>query len=129
MFNHFAIYTESCTVLDMFTLLPHAQTFSVTEAAERGLPSVVRSANAGTDFVIERYGKPQAVIVGIERITKLEELERDLQSTALVLSRIATDNGNRTDIDAVIKQFGFDPAELRAEAAAEFAASQKLSTQ
>ena len=73
----------------MFTLLPHAQTFSVTEAAERGLPSVVRSANAGTDFVIERYGKPQAVIVGIERITKLEELERDLQSTCRPSSRRA----------------------------------------
>ena len=109
----------------MFTLLPHSETFSVTEAAERGLPSVIRSASAGTDFVIERHGKPQAVIVGIERITKLEELERDLQSAALVLSRVATDNGNRTDIDVVIKHFGFDPAELRADAAVEFAASQK----
>lgn len=109
----------------MLNLLPHAETFSVTEAAERGLPSVIRSANAGTDFVIERYGKPQAVIVGIERIAKLEELERDLQSAALVLSRVATDNGNRTDIDEVIKYFGLDPEELRAEAAAEFTASQK----
>lgn len=109
----------------MLSLLPHAETFSVTEAAERGLPSVVRSANAGTDIVIERFGKPQVVIVGIERITKLEELERDLQSAALVLSRVVTDSGNRTEIDAVIKHFGLDPAELRAEAATEFAASQK----
>ena len=120
-----AIYTETCTVLDMETLLPFAETFSVTEAVERGLPSVVRRASAGTDFVIERHGKPQAVIIGIERITKIEELERDLQSALLVLSRVATDNGNRTDIDTVIKSFGFDPAELRTEAAAEFAASGK----
>lgn len=105
----------------MTNLLPHAEIFSVTEAAERGLPSVIRSANAGTDFVIERHGKPQAVIIGIDRITKLAELERDLQSATLVLSRVATDNGNRTDIDTVIKQFGFDPAELRRETAADFA--------
>jgi len=89
------------------------------------LPSVVRSASAGTDFVIERHGKPQAVIVGIDRIAKLEELERDLQSAVLVLSRVASDNGNRTDVDEVIAGLGFDPAELRAEAAAEFEASQK----
>lgn len=120
-----AIYTESCIVQDMETLLPFAETFSVTEAAERGLPSVVRSAKAGTDFVIEKHGKPQAVIIGIERIAKLEERERDLQSAALVLSRVVTDNGNRTDIDTVIAGFGFDPAELRAKAAAEHAASTK----
>lgn len=106
-------------------LLPFAETFSVTEAAERGLPSVVRSANAGTDFVIERHGKPQAVIIGIDRISKLEELERDLQSAVLVLTRSLTDNGNRTDIDTVIADFGFDPAELRKKAAAEYKASIK----
>lgn len=109
----------------METLLPFAETFSVSEAVKRGLPSVVRSASAGTDFIIENHGKPQAVIVGIERITQIEELERDLQSAVLVLSRAATDNGNRTDIDTVIASFGFDPAALRAEAAAEFAASRK----
>lgn len=109
----------------MEILLPFAEIFSVSEAVKRGLPSVVRSASAGTDFVIENHGKPQAVIVGIERITRVEELERDLQSAVLVLSRAATDNGNRTDIDTVIASFGLDPAELRAEAAAEFAAARK----
>ena len=50
---------------------------------------------------------------------------QDLQSAVLVLSRVASDNGNRTDVDEVIAGLGFDPAELRAEAAAEFEASQK----
>ena len=118
-----AFCTVFCTVTDMEPLLPHAEAFSVTEAAARGLPSVVRSANAGTDFVIERHGQPQAVVIGIERITRIQELERDLQSAALIISRIATDNGNRTDIDTVIAGFGFDPAELRAEVAAETLAS------
>ncbi len=104
----------------MKKLLESAQTFSITEAAERGLPSVVRSANAGTDFIIERHGKPQAVILGMESIHKLEELEKDLQSAALVLSRVATDNGNRTDLDEVIKKFGFDPRKLRAEVLNQF---------
>ena len=109
----------------MKKLLGSAQTFSVTEAAERGLPSVIRSASAGTDFIIERHGKPQAVILGIESINKLEELERDLQSAVLVLSRVATDSGNRTGIDEVLEQFGIDPAELRAEVLSDFRATQK----
>lgn len=109
----------------MKSLLPHTETFSITEAVARGLPSVVRSAAAGIDFVIEKHGKPQAVIIGIDRITQLEELERDLQSSALVLSRVLSDNGNRSDIDEVIKYFNLDPIELRAEVAAEYLSSQE----
>jgi len=109
----------------MKALLPFAQTVSVSQAAERGLPSVIRSANEGVNFVVEKHGQPQAVIIGMERIARIQELERDLQSAALVMSRIATDNGNRTDIDTVIADFGFNPAELREKAAAEYAASIK----
>jgi len=109
----------------MSTLLPNPEAISVTEAVERGLPSVIRSAGTGTDIVIERHGKPQAVVLGMDRIAKIEELELDLQSAALVLCRVATDNGNRTDIDEVINRFGFDPVELRAEVAAETARAQR----
>ncbi len=99
----------------MIASLPFAETVSVTEASERGLSSVVRSAAEGLDIVIERHGRPQAVIIGMDRIERIQELERDLQSAALILSRIATDNGNRTDLDAVIEAFGFNRADLQAE--------------
>lgn len=99
----------------MKALLPFAQTVSVSQAAERGLPAVIRSANEGVDFVVEKHGQPQAVIIGMERIARIQELERDLQSAALVMSRIATDNGKRTDLDAVIEAFGFTREELQAE--------------
>jgi len=99
----------------METLLPFAETVSVTQAAERGLPAVIRGASEGLDLVIERHGQPQAVIVGMARIARIQELERDLQSAVIIMSRLATDNGNRTDLDTVIKAFGFDPKELEAE--------------
>lgn len=43
------------------------------------------------------------------------ELKRDLRSTALVMVRMASDNGQRFDLDEVIAMLGFDRAELEAE--------------
>lgn len=121
--RRFEFYTESCTVLLMSSSLPFAETVSVTEASERGLSAVIRSAVEGRDIVIERHGRPQAVIIGMDRIERIQELERDLQSAALILSRIATDNGNRTDLDAVIEAFGFNRTDLQAELDADIKAS------
>lgn len=49
-------------------------------------------------------------------------LEVDLRETALILSRAATDTGDRTDLDEAITAFGFDRAELEAELDADLAA-------
>lgn len=98
-----------------------AETVSVTVASARGVAALVREADEGHDVVVARRGRPVAAIVGMRRLAELQELESDLRSAALVLSRMATDTGERTDLDSVIASLGFDRAELEAEVAAELA--------
>ena len=104
------------------TLLPSLETVSVTEASERGVSAIVRAAGEGHDIVVERHGQAIAAIVGMRRLGEIAELEADLRSAALVLTRLTTDDGRRTDLDAVIAAFGFDRAELEAELDADIAA-------
>lgn len=104
------------------TVLPSPETVSVTEAAERGVSAIVRAAGEGHDIVVERHGQAIAAVVGMQRISEIAELEADLRSAALVLSRLATDDGRRTDLDEVIAAFGYDRAELEAELDADIAA-------
>ena len=90
-------------------------TVSVTDASKRGISRIVADAESGAGVVVERRGKPAAVIVGMNRIQSILEREDDLRSAALVLSRAATDTGSRTSLDEVISALGFDRAELEAE--------------
>ena len=90
-------------------------TLSVTDASKRGISRIVADAESGAGVVVERRGKPAAVIVGMNRIQSILEREDDLRSAALVLSRAATDTGSRTSLDEVISALGFDRAELEAE--------------
>ncbi len=103
-------------------VLPLPETVSVTEAAERGVSAIVRAASEGHDIVVERHGQAVAAVVGMRRLRELAELEADLRSAALVLTRLATDDGRRTDLDDVIAALGFDRAELEAELHADLAA-------
>lgn len=95
---------------------------SVTEASRRGVAGLVRDAGAGQDVIVSRWGAPVAAVVGVDRLAELEELERDLRSTALVLSRAFTDTGERTSLDDAISALGFDRATLEAELDADLAA-------
>ena len=97
-------------------------TLSVTDASKRGISRIVADAESGAGVVVERRGKPAAVVVGMKRMQSILEREDDLRSAALVLSRAATDTGNRTSLDDVITAFGFDRAELEEEFEAEQAA-------
>jgi len=90
-------------------------TLSVTDASKRGISRIVADAESGAGVVVERRGKPAAVIVGMNRIQSILEREDDLRSAALVLSRAATDTGNRTSLDEVISALGFGRAELEEE--------------
>ncbi len=103
-------------------VLPSPETVSVTDAAKRGVSAIVRAAGEGHDIVVERHGRAVAAVVGMQRLSELAELEADLRSTALVLTRLATDDGRRTDLDEVIAAFGFDRADLEAELDADLAA-------
>ena len=56
------------------------------------------------------------------RFGELNELERDLRSAALVLARLASDDGKRSTLDEVIASFGFDREDLEAELESELSA-------
>lgn len=98
---------------------------SVTDAAGRGVPGLVREAEQGHDIVIARRGQPVAAVVSIERLKRLRDLEADLRSATLVLTRAMTDDGSRHELGDVIASFGFDRAELEAELAADIAAGRE----
>jgi antitoxin (DNA-binding transcriptional repressor) of toxin-antitoxin stability system len=103
-------------------ILSSPETLSVTEAAARGVSAIVRAAGEGHDIVVERHGHAIAAVVGMERLSALTELEADLRSAALVLSRLATDGGGRSDLDDAIAVFGFNRTELETELDTDLAA-------
>lgn len=99
---------------------PHV--VSVTEAASGGVPKLVRSAERGEDVVVERHGKAVAAVVSMAHLEKIRRLEADLRDSVLLLARLATDTGSRTDLDSVIESFGMTREELEAELGDELAA-------
>jgi prevent-host-death family protein len=68
------------------TILRDAHELTVTEAAQRGVAGLVAEAERGSDLVVTRRRRPVAAVVGIERLTHLEEAESDLRDQALVLA-------------------------------------------
>ena len=72
---------------------------SVTEAAARGLPKLVREAELGENLVVERRGKAVAALISMQHLDEIRRLERDLQDSVLLLARLATDSGARTALD------------------------------
>jgi|SRR5690625_1282804 len=92
-----------------------AHILSVTEAASRGVSKLVRSAEHGENLVVQRHGQSVAAVVSMQRLEQIEKIEEGLRDSLLVLARLGTDTGERTDLTEVIEQFGFDKAELEAE--------------
>ena len=109
--------------MTVFATSPHV--VSVTEAASRGVSNFVRSAEHGEDVVVERHGKAVAAVVSMSHLEEISRLERDLRESVLLLARVATDSGARTDLDTVIDAFGLDRAELEAELADDLAAGRE----
>lgn len=91
------------------------ETVTVTQATERGVSAILRQARDGQDLIVEKHGVPVAAVVGISRFEELVELERDLRSAALVLARLASEDGKRSTLDEVIASFGLDREILEAE--------------
>jgi len=106
----------------MAVLDSHSHVISVTDAAKSGLPKLLRDAENGEDVIVERHGKAVAAVVSMRHLSEIQRLETDLRETALLLSRAATDTGERTDLDEVLTRFGLDRAELEAELDADLAA-------
>lgn len=88
---------------------------SITEANARGVSKLAADAFAGRDLVLLRNNKVIAAVVGVGRLEELDRLtamREDLELIALTLSRVATDNGNRTDLDEVMARFGLTREDL-----------------
>ncbi len=107
----------------MADFLADAEALSITDASKKGIAAVARAADEGRDVLLSRHGRPIAAVIGVDRLAELRELERDVRSAALVVARLATDQGKRHDLTEVIAAFGFDRVELEAELDADLAAS------
>jgi prevent-host-death family protein len=85
---------------------------SITEAAQAGISSLVRAAEAGREQIVLRNNKPVAAIVSMERLEQLQRLEEDLIDVSLAAARMMTTSGNRYSLDDVIEQLGYTREEL-----------------
>ena len=85
---------------------PELEHLSVTAASSRGIARLVADAAHGSEVVVTRHQQPVAAVVGIERLTALEQLRDDLRDLALVVARAADDDGHRTSLDDAVKSFG-----------------------
>ncbi|MEV7229401.1 hypothetical protein AB0M79_20595 [Polymorphospora sp. NPDC051019] len=96
------------------TILHEPHELSVTEAAQRGVAGLVADAEGGSDVVVTRRQRPVAAVVGIQRLTEIENTLSDLNDLALVLARAATDSGRRTSFDDVLSAYGHTRESLAA---------------
>ena len=79
---------------------------SVTEASRRGIARLVGDAAHGHEVVVERHGHALAAIVDVEHFDELVRLRDDLRDLALVVGRVAVDDGRRSTLDDVVDAFG-----------------------
>jgi antitoxin (DNA-binding transcriptional repressor) of toxin-antitoxin stability system len=95
-------------------LLKDARQVSVSEATQRGVAGLVADAEQGSDVVVTRRHQAVAAVVSIRRLKEIEEAAADLRDLALVLARSATDTGERTSLDDVLRAFGHTRESLAA---------------
>jgi prevent-host-death family protein len=107
------------------TLMAFQHSVSVTEAASRGVSKLVRAAEHGEDIVVKRHGRAVAAVVSMHHLAQIQRLESGLHDSVLLLARVATNTGVRTDLDDAISAFGFDRTELEAELEADLAAGRE----
>jgi antitoxin (DNA-binding transcriptional repressor) of toxin-antitoxin stability system len=95
-------------------VLEDAETLPITEGGRRGVSKLVADAESGHAVVLQRRAVPVAAVISYDRVRQLAAMERDLVDAALILSRAATDNGNRTSLDDVIAGLGYTREQLEA---------------
>ena len=78
---------------------------SVTAASARGVARLVADAAHGIEVVVTRRHTPVAAVVGVDRLAELDAIAEDLRDLALVIARIAGDDGRRTSLDDVRTAF------------------------
>lgn len=94
------------------SLLDGSEHISVSEASYRGISNLIATV-ADHSIFIENHGKAQAMVLSIARVAELNAMAEDLRDLVLVLSRAATDSGNRTTFDDVLVAFDLTRDDLR----------------
>ena len=95
-------------------VLDDAETLAITEGGRRGVSKLVADAESGRSVVLQRRAVPVAAVISYDRVRQIAAIERDLVDAALILSRAATDTGNRTSLDEVIAGLGYTREQLEA---------------
>ena len=89
--------------------------FSITDANRVGISGLVSSAEPGWVVTLSRHGKPVAEIVSREEMDLLRRDRETLRDVVLVMTRMVTDSGNRTELDDAMEAFGINRDELESE--------------
>jgi prevent-host-death family protein len=92
-----------CRILTM--MIDHRDVVGVTELSNHS-SRLVADAAQGRDVIISKNNRPTAALVGIGRLQELEDREENVALLALAIARLATDNGERTDLDDFIEELG-----------------------
>jgi antitoxin (DNA-binding transcriptional repressor) of toxin-antitoxin stability system len=79
--------TDICAVVPMALVGFHPHVVSVTEAAGRGVPGLVKDGEPGEDVVVARRGLAVAAVISIRRLEQLRTLEEDLRDAISPLVR------------------------------------------
>ena len=89
--------------------------FSITDANHVGISGLVSSAESGRVVTLSRHGKPVAEIVSREAMDLLRRDRETLRDVVLIMTRMVTDSGNRTELDDAMEAFGINRDELESE--------------
>lgn len=86
-------------------MIDHRDVVGVTELANSS-SRLVADAAQGRRIIISKNNRPTAALVGIECLQQLEDREENVGLLVLALTRLATDNGNRTELNDFIDELG-----------------------
>lgn len=88
--------------------IPTRNIVGVTDVS-RDTSRYITAAAEGESFLVMKNNRAMAAIVSpdiIDRLRDLDEREQDMRLLLVALSRIATDSGNRHDLDDVAAELG-----------------------
>lgn len=103
------------------------ETIPITEASRRGISSLVSSAEQDNEIALSRHGRVVAEVVSSHTMDQLRSDQSLLRDAALVIARVMTDSGSRTELNEALHEFGLNRAELEAELDAELGSKTDLS--
>lgn len=86
-------------------MIDHRDVVGVTELAN-STSRLVTEAAQGRDVIIAKNNRPTAALVGMDRLQAIEDREENAALLILALTRLATDNGNRTELGDFIDELG-----------------------